>query len=210
MEAHKARELTQATPEIQRVLLRIEDVFGDLPTLETERLVLRKMRLDDAADLFEYASDPEVSTYTTWGPHQSIQDSREFLMRILSLYESDQLADWGIEHKADAKFIGTCGFALWDPYHSRAEIGYAMSRKYWGKGLMTEAARELIDFGFHNMQLNRLQAMCMVDNIGSARVMEKSGMTYEGILRDYMYAKGRYDDLKVYSILRREWENPKP
>jgi len=192
---------------MERDLPRIEEIFDDLPTLETERLVLRKMRLDDAADLFDYASDPEVSTYTTWGPHESVQDSREFLMRILSLYESGQLGDWGIIHKADAKFIGTCGFAIWEPYHSRAEIGYAMSRKYWGKGLMTEAARELINFGFRKMQLNRVEARCMIDNIGSARVMEKSGMTYEGILREHMYAKGRYDDLKIYSILRREWEN---
>ena len=191
---------------IDRILPRIEDVFSDLPTLETERLVLRKMRLDDAEDLFEYACDPEVSIYTTWSPHQSVQDSQEFLLRILSLYESGHLADWGIEHKADGKFIGTCGFAVWEPYHSKAEIGYAMSRQYWGQGLMTEAARRVIDFGFENMQLNRVEARCMVENIGSARVMEKSGMTYEGILREHMYAKGRYNDLKIYSILRREWE----
>ena len=209
MEARKAKE-ARPSAEIQRVLPRIEDVFADLPTLETERLVLRRMRLEDASDLFEYASDPEVSLYTTWYPHQSIDDSREFLTRILSLYENTQLADWGIVHKADAKFIGTCGFADWSPYHSRAEIGYAMSRKYWGQGLMTEAARRVIDFGFENMQLNRVDARCMIENIGSARVMEKSGMTYEGILREHMYAKGRYDDLKIYSILRREWENPKP
>ena len=195
---------------VDRVVPRIEDVFGDLPTLETERLVLRKMRLDDAADLFEYASDPEVSTYTTWGPHQSLDDSREFLTRILGLYENCELAEWGIVHKADAKFIGTCGFVDWSPYHSRAEIGYAMSRKYWGLGLMTEAARRVIAFGFENMQLNRVEARCMIENIGSARVMEKSDMSYEGILREHMYAKGQYDDLKIYSILRREWESPSP
>lgn len=190
---------------MERTLPRIEEIFTDIPTLQTPRLILRKMRLDDAADLFEYASDPEVSTYTTWGPHTSIQDSLEFLTRILSLYEGGQLADWGIEHKSDGKFIGTCGFAEWSPYHSRGEIGYAMSRKYWGQGLMTEAAREIIAFGFTQMQLNRVEARCIVANVGSARVMEKAGMTYEGILREQMYAKGDYHDLKIYSILKREW-----
>src|SRR5687768_4299093 len=210
MAVDKTGEELQPAAVIERILPRIEDIFGDLPTLETERLLLRKMRLDDADDLFEYAADPEVSTYTTWGPHHSIHDSREFLTRIVGLYRNSELSEWGVEHKADAKFIGTCGFVDWSPYHSRAEIGYAMSRKYWGQGLMTEAAVAVIAFGFRNMQLNRVEARCRIDNIGSARVMEKSGMTYEGILREHMYAKGRYDDLKIYSILRRDWENSKP
>ena len=207
------RGIEDSAPFVDRIVPRIEDIFSDLPVLETDRLTLRKMCLDDAEDLFEYASDPEVSTYTTWSPHLSLDDSREFLTRVLALYESSELAEWGVIHKADRKFIGTCGFVDWSPYHSRAEIGYAMSRKYWGQGLMTEAARKVIGFGFENMRLNRVEARCMIENIGSARVMEKSGMTYEGILREHMYVpkgnptRGRYDDLKMYSILRREWDS---
>jgi len=190
---------------MQRAVLRIEDVFADLPSLETERLLLRKMRMADAQDLFEYASDPDVARYTTWPPHSSIDDSKAYLRRALDLYAAHDIAEWGLAHKADGKLIGTCGYVDWSPYHARAEIGYAMSRKYWGQGLMAEAVRAVIHFGFQRMMLNRVEARCMIENVASARVMEKCGMRYEGILREHMYAKGRYDDLKIYSILRREW-----
>lgn len=185
--------------------MRIEDVFSDLPQLETERLLLRKMRTEDAEDLFEYASDPDVARYTTWTPHGSVEDSKAYLRRARDLYAAREVAEWGLVYKADGKFIGTCGFVDWLPYHARAEVGYAMSRRYWGQGIMTEAVREVIRFGFEVMMLNRVEARCMIENVGSARVLEKCGMRYEGILREHMYSKGRYDDLKMYSILRREW-----
>src|SRR5215210_2564555 len=191
---------------MQRAMLRIEDVFANLPNIETERLLLRKMRIEDAQDLFEYARDQDVARYTTWAPHSSVEDSKAYLRRIMDLYAAREVSEWGLVHKADARLIGTCGFIDWTPYHARAEVGYAMSQRYWGQGIMTEAVREVIRFGFEVMMLNRVEARCIVANIGSARVMEKCGMSYEGILREHMYAKGHYDDLKMYSILRKEWQ----
>jgi ribosomal-protein-alanine N-acetyltransferase len=190
---------------MQRVILNIEDIFGDLSTLETERLTLRKVAPDDAQDVFEYAAHPEVARHTSWEPHQGIEDSRRFVAWLMESYDAGKVTTWGIVHKADGKLIGMCGFAEWIPYHARAEVGYAMSRKYWGQGLMTEAVRAVIAFGFGTMRLNRIEARCLLDNIGSARVMEKAGMRYEGILRQHMYAKSAYHDLKMYSILRQEW-----
>jgi ribosomal-protein-alanine N-acetyltransferase len=89
--------------------------------------------------------------------------------------------------------------------HSRAEIGYALSRRYWGEGYMSEAVNAVIEFGFREMLLNRIMARCEVNNIASARVMEKVGMQLEGILRQHLFVKGRYWDLKIYSILREEF-----
>ncbi len=186
--------------------MNIEDIFGNLPTLETDRLLLRKVKLEDAQDLFEFASDPEVTRFTTWTTHQSLQDSEDFLRSVLDKYARQTLADWGVVHKADAKLIGSCGFNTWLPPHTRAEVGYALSKQYWGRGLMTEAVQAAIDFGFRTMQLNRIQAVCNVENIASARVMEKVGMTYEGTLREYTFSKGHYSNLKMYSILRKEWD----
>lgn len=80
-----------------------------------------------------------------------------------------------------------------------------MSQDYWGKGIMSEAAKEVISFGFHNLDLVRIQARCDVENIASARVMEKIGMTYEGTQRKVMFVKGRHRYLKMYSILRDEF-----
>jgi ribosomal-protein-alanine N-acetyltransferase len=191
--------------ELRRSFLRIDTVFSNLPALETQRLLLRKMSLDDANDLFEYASDPEVSRHTTWEAHQTIEDSHAFLGSVVELYKRHQVASWGVVHKQDAKFIGTCGFVEWLPHHARAEIAYALSRSYWGQGYMTEAVRRVVDFGFRVMALHRIEARCEVENIGSARVMEKTGMIFEGVLRGHMFAKGRHRDLELYSILRDEW-----
>jgi ribosomal-protein-alanine N-acetyltransferase len=185
--------------------MNVEDVFSDLPALETDRLILRRLAHGDAGDIFVYASDPEVSRYTTWKPHQSMHDTLAFLNPVLEAYAKGEIAPWAVVHKADRKVIGTCGFVSWFPRHARAEIAYAIGRSYWNQGLTTEAARAVVAFGFHRMQLNRIEARCEIPNVASARVMEKLGMSLEGILRQHMFAKGQYVDLKLYSILRQEW-----
>ncbi len=101
--------------------------------------------------------------------------------------------------------IGTVDFVSWHPNHNSAELGYVLAQPYWGKGTTTEAAKKLIGFGFEKMDLVRIQARCFVENIGSERVMEKVGMTFEGTLRKAMFAKGKHQDLKVYSILKEEF-----
>ncbi len=185
--------------------MNILDLLANLPTIETDRLLLRKMTFSDAGDIFEYASDPQVSEYTLWSTHSSIEDSKFFLKTIVKMYKRRELVDWGIVHKAEKKFIGTCGFVEWSITHSRAEIGYALSRKYWGEGYMSEAVSAVIDFGFREMLLNKIEARCEINNIASARVMEKVGMQLEGILRQQLFVKGRYWDLKTYSILREDF-----
>jgi len=183
----------------------MHDSFGDLPVLDTPRLRLRKLTLDDADDVFAYASDPEITRYMLWSPHVSIQDSRKFINISIERYKKGLVAPWGIEHKGDRKIIGTCDFISWFPEHARAEIGYALSRLYWGRGIMTEVVTHVIAYGFGQKDVNRIQAMCEIPNVGSARVMEKSGMAFEGILRQYMHHKGAFRDVKMYAILIEEW-----
>ena len=185
------------------VEIDVKDVFDDLPILETDRLLLRRLEADDLEDVFEYASDPEVAKYTTWPAHATIEDSRGFLDYVLGLYNRSEVAPWGMV--CEGKVIGTCGFLDWYPHFSRAEIGYALSSKYWGRGLMTEAVGAVISFGFRKMKLNRIQGRCEVENIASIRVMEKAGMKLEGVLREHEYSEGRYLDIVMYSILRKEW-----
>ncbi len=185
--------------------MKLLDILANLPTIETERLLLRKITLNDASDMFEYASNPEVSEYTMWSTHVSIEDTKYFLKSLTKMYKRKELVDWGIVHKAEKKFIGTCGFVEWSMTHNRAEIGYALSARYWGEGYMSEAVNAIIEFGFREMLLNRIVGRCKVDNIASARVMEKVGMQLEGILRQQLFVKGRYWDLKIYSLLREEF-----
>jgi ribosomal-protein-alanine N-acetyltransferase len=185
--------------------MEIKDIFGELPRLETNRLILRKIDLDDASDLFEYAQEPEITRYVTWQPHKTIEDSKEFLKTVIQKYKDGKVSIWGIVYKGDKKLIGTCGYLWWFPAHSRAEIAYALSRSYWNKGLMTEVVREVIRFGFVEMKLNRVEARCVVGNIASEKVLKKAGMQFEGIIREQMFFKEAYQDLKLYSILRSEY-----
>lgn len=185
--------------------MQVKDVFGNLPTLETDRLLLRRIEPGDLEDIFEYASDPEVAKYCTWEAHSSLEESTDFLKSVLDRYENGEVAPWGIVHKADGKLVGTCSFLGWSIRDARAEIGFALSRKYWGCGLMTEAVREIISFGFREMKLNRIQGNCEVENAASARVMEKAGMKLEGVLRETQFLKGRWVSVCMYSILKKEW-----
>ena len=133
------------TRRTRPVSMRSWRVLEDLPVLETDRLVLRRMTLNDAEAVFAYASDPEVTRYVLWETHHSI------------LY------------KGDHRFVGTCGIVSWEPDHARAEIGYTLSRDYWGRGLASEAVRAMISFWFGRIALNRLEARCIADKTASCK-----------------------------------------
>lgn len=180
-------------------------VFTALPVVVTERLRLRPLRPEDAADLFAEAADPEVARYTAWAPHRSVADAEAVVATVLERYARGEPAPWGVEHTADGRLIGTCGFNGWLPRHGRAEVSYALARPYWGRGLMPEALRAVLACGFGRLGLNRVEARCLVENVASARVLEKVGMRCEGVLREHVFLKGAYRDLKLYAVLGREW-----
>ncbi|MFZ4556480.1 MAG: GNAT family N-acetyltransferase [Pseudanabaena sp.] len=176
----------------------------DLPeqflTLQTPRLILRQLAIADVGDIFAYASDPQVTAYTLWDTHQTIRDSYEYVNNVaLELYRSGTGITWGIIIKESGKLIGTCSLQT-TTIHRRAELGYTLARNYWGQGLMTEAAKTAIAFGFHTIHLLRIQAFCAVENAASARVLEKAGMEFEGVLHNYVFTKERPWDVKMYAI----------
>jgi [ribosomal protein S5]-alanine N-acetyltransferase len=187
----------------RRTVAEVREVLKDLPTLETERLILRKMILNDAEAVFAYASNSEVSRYTLWETHRSMEDSRAFLEFATQKYENGGEPDWGIVYRGNGCLVGACGLVNWEAEHARAEVGFVLSREYWGRGLMSEAVRAILRFGFERMNLNRIEARCIAENAASARVMEKAGMVYEGTLRQREYIKGAYRDIKLYAILKK-------
>jgi [ribosomal protein S5]-alanine N-acetyltransferase len=186
-------------------MIQVKDIYGNLPTLETERLRLRKVTKKDVRDMFEYASNEKVSRYVNWEKHRKLQDTKEFVSFVLKQYSNQSISPWAMEIKALKKCIGTIDFVTWNPTHRIAEIGYAISEEYWNKGFVTEAAEKVIAFGFEEMDLVRIQARCFVENAASEKVMKKIGMSYEGTIRKAMFIKGAHQDLKLYSILREEY-----
>lgn len=187
-------------------MLKVEDIFAQMPVLETRRLLLRPLSLDDAHDMYAYARDPLVSRYVPWEVHRGIEDTFAYLNTVAEDQLAGRVSSWAVVSKAEDKMVGTAGYVWWQPEHSKAEIGYVLARRLWGQGLMSEAAKTIVDFGFTRMELNRIEARCFEENIGSARVMEHCGMTFEGRFRDFLKVKGDFCTFRFYSILRREWE----
>ena len=184
---------------------------GALPVLETPRFRLRPPRPEDAADLLALAADPEVVRFTPLPRLRALAEAEALLARFLAARARGEVAPWALEHKADGRFVGRCGYVAraWAPPHARAEVAYVLARPYWGQGLMPEALRAVLAFGFERVGLNRIEATCEPANGRSARVLEKAGFRCEGVLRDYVFDKGAYLDLQLWAVLRREWP-PRP
>jgi [ribosomal protein S5]-alanine N-acetyltransferase len=186
--------------------MEIADIFGQLPELETPRLRLRRLSMDDLDDVYAYTCDPEVAQHIRRPAHANRAEAEAYLAGIVEKHRRGQVAPWGIEHRGDGRVIGTCGFFYWEPLDSRAEIYYALARPSWGQGYMTEAAQAVVAFGFERMVLERLSISCWAENLASARVIEKLGCRFEGLLRHYIYCKGAFRDCRMYSLLREEYD----
>lgn len=177
------------------------NVLTPFPTLHTPRLILRALRMDDLDDLFEYASHPEIDRYTPWSRYGSLDEARADLAHYVGQYDGGNMPVWGVEHRTNQKLIGICDFN-WHPQHRRAEIGYTIAPGYWGQGLAVEAVQAMILFGFAKMDLVRIEAVCVLDNRASERVMQKVGMQFEGVLHSYQIWRGTPQNLKMYAIVR--------
>lgn len=177
----------------------------NLAVCETERLLLRKLTLDDVEDMFEYSCQSNVVQYLTWESHTSREVTRRHLESVFEAYGRGDSFDWAIEHKSDKKMIGTCGLVEYYPEYKRATLGYALHPLYWGQGLMVEAIMAVLPMIFQSLALIRLQAYVYVGNDRSARVLEKVGFTYEGTLRKYVIIKGDCKDVKIYSMTATEY-----
>lgn len=179
----------------------IKDAFALHPQLETDRLRLRKISFKDLADMHAYTTSKKVTKYIPFPTHKSIEDTRKFIDYVLEQYHIQKKLFWGVELKETQTLIGTIEFVSLDLIHNKAEIAYLLSDCYWGKGIMSEAAAEIIKFGFQTLQLTRIEARTFKENIASQKVLEKVGMTFEGTLRKSQFLKGRYQDINIFSIL---------
>ncbi len=175
------------------------------PTLKTRRLRLRRILPTDAEAVFRYCSDPAVTRYVTFETHRSLGETRKILRRLEGERRRTGAPHWAITLRRSGELVGLCGFLPLESKHRRGEFGYWLGRPHWGKGYATEAVGALLAFGFRGMKLNRLQARVVVRNRASARVLEKAGMRCEGLLRQFENLKGKLEDLKLYSMLQREF-----
>lgn len=185
--------------------LQIEDFqfFKKIPTLKTERLILRKIRKTDLDDIFEYSNDAAVSRYLLWKPHTTKKITKAHLSCVLKKYKSAQMYDWAIEY--EGKMIGTCGFSKIDVLNDVAEVGYVLNKKYWGMGIAKEATSAVLNFGFTSLYLERIEVHFMEQNKNSLRVAEKCGMTFEGYTVPPINIDGSTVRIGVAAISRKDY-----
>ena len=172
------------------------------PALETARLILRPYSARDIPELLPLIGSLEVARTTLRIPHPySEEDARNFLASI----QAEEEVRLGITLRIDGRLIGGVGLRLNSP-HRHAELGYWLGVAYWGKGYATEAAREMLCYGFESLGLHRIFATCFPHNPASGRILKKIGMQFEGCQRQHLLKWGQFVDSELYGILRREWE----
>ncbi|MBI1878814.1 MAG: GNAT family N-acetyltransferase, partial [Chloroflexi bacterium] len=183
------------------------DISSIFPQLETERLILRELKSTDAESILHYLSDPEVNRYLDTDSPPAPEQAQRLVKSLISLLEKGEGFRWGITPKSGDSagvVVGTCGFHAWNKPHFRAEIGYELAREYWGQGLMAEAIRAILKFGFEEMGLNRVEAMVLAGNNSSAGFLEKLGFQKEARLREYEFVQGKFRDVLLYSLLSQD------
>ena len=178
-------------------------VFTHPPRLICERITLRRITREDLTDVYEYSRDPLLCKYLLWYPHPDIDYTAKYLNYVDKQYKKNLYYDFGIEY--EGKMIGTCGFSSFDLDNDSGEIGYVLSRKFWGQGLAYEAVRRVMKFGFEELRLNRIYARIMVGNEKSEDLAKKCGMRPEGLLKEAVKVKGEYRDIKIYAITKKEY-----
>jgi len=173
-----------------------------LPTLETARLRIRPYSEADIEELLPLIGAREVAATTLRIAHPyTEQDARDFLKLTK---EPDKI--WlAITLKSDGRQIGGIGLRV-DPQHHHAELGYWLGVAFWGKGYATEAAQEMLRYGFEDLGLHRIFASHFKHNPASGKILRKLGMRYEGCQREHLHKWDQFVDLELYGLLRQEWE----
>ena len=177
------------------------DLGEGLPALETPRLTLRGVTLDDVDALYAIYSDPEVMRYWSWPAWTHPDQARALVRSIEEGLERGDLLEWGVERRGERRLIGTVTLARWERPHRRAEIGFALARACWGQGLMKEAVAAAIRFGFEALELVRIEADVDPRNARSLALLTSLGFVREGYLRRRYIVAGEVQDAVLLGLL---------
>jgi ribosomal-protein-alanine N-acetyltransferase len=181
--------------------------FYGTPTLETDRLILRRLVIEDAQSFFtNWMSDERVTDNLIKGAHKSISESVERVTNIVNEYEDQEFCYWGIELKATGDLIGAIDFYHFDLTTENCEVGFTLGYEWWNQGYGTEALKAVVEFGFRHMNIHKIAAAHNTDNPASGKIMQKVGMKQEGLIRHMIRnAKNQYKDCAVYGIFQEEY-----
>ncbi|HYQ58010.1 MAG TPA: GNAT family protein [Draconibacterium sp.] len=176
---------------------------AELNSLETDRMSLFEIEMEDLEKLHRMHSFPEVDEFNTLGIPQSIKDTEKFLQQQLEAKSKTPRSSymWKVILKETGAFIGVAGFSLSNNKFKLGEIYYKLDPAYWGKGYATELAKRLVLLGFNTFGLHKVEAGVATGNIKSVKVLEKIGMTREGLRRKILPIRGKWKDNYHYAIV---------
>lgn len=172
-------------------------------TLSTERLNIKSISKDDIKDIFELQSLPETAKYNTFAIPQSIRVTEATVQNWIRENDRDNRKKYTfkVELLDQNQFIGLIGINLGKEHYKNAEVWFQYDFKFWNKGYATESLRKILDFGFENLKLHRIEAGCAIENMGSISVLEKVGMVREAHTRKLLPLKSGWSDNYGYAIL---------
>ncbi|WP_068792781.1 GNAT family N-acetyltransferase [Brevibacillus laterosporus] len=171
----------------------------------TDRLLVREMTLEDAEVLYRYWSDDEVTKHMNISSFTQVDQAKEMIQLLLDLGKEGKAYRYSLVVKETNQVIGTCGFNYIDREDNRAEIGFDLGRPFWKKGYAREGLEALVHYGFDVHKLNRIEAKVEPENVNSKMVLNKLSFVHEGLLREHQKSKGKYVDLHMFSLLRKEY-----
>ncbi|MFV8271138.1 GNAT family N-acetyltransferase [Flavobacterium sp. GT2N3] len=177
--------------------------FSPFPNLETERLLLRRVDANDIKEIFALRSNPETMKYIPRPLLKTDEEALEHIAMIDTKIETNEGINWAITFKDNPKLIGIIGHYKIKPEHFRAEIGYMLLPEYHGKGIISEAVKVAVQYGFKTMKLHSIEAILDPKNHGSAKVLEKNGFVKEAHLKENEFFDGQFLDTVIYSILNK-------
>ena len=178
--------------------------FKPFPTLQTERLMLRTISLDDASELFKLRSDRSVMQFIGRPLARSVDDASTLIKNLINLLDQNNAITWAISLASNPRLIGTIGFVNVAKEHYRAEIGYLLSPDFQKMGIMREAITKAIDYGFHSMHLHSIEAIVNPRNQASIRLLNSCGFIREAYFKENYYFDGNFLDSAIYSLIHHE------
>jgi len=180
--------------------------FTPFPVLETQNLILRQISPDDDHEVFEQRSNPETMKFIPRPLAETIEDAQKFIIECNSSIEKNDLINWAITKKEDNKLIGMIGFFRLQPENFRGEIGYILNPNFHRKGIMKEALDEALKYGFEDLHFHSIEAVIDPRNIGSEKLLQKTGFSKEAHFKENFFYKEEFLDTVIYSLLKSNYK----
>ncbi len=181
-------------------------MFAKFPIIETERLILREIIPADTDSIFTIRGDYEVTKYNSGAAYTEREQAENLIAGMQEEYQMESSVRWGITLKEVDCVIGMVGFNYWNRTDNRGSIGFDLAQAYWRQGIMREALRSILNFGFINMGLHRIEADASIYNEASIGLLNSIGFQQEGIQREQYYEDGTYHDLVLLALLEMDWD----